>query len=226
MARLPYDVAVFLELKPLLLTQAERVALRNALKKLNKSPSDTFINAYAKALGWYVAHSKEVGVLGPGQVSNRLKTVLDRGHALLTAVDGLRDADRCYISRFWARKFLANEDAASENQFLKSLGLFLGDVQSACHELEKTQRKGRMPAYSAQALALEIANALFLETGKFPPVTRDRLFDNVLRCAIDAGERRIGRIDGAGRRDVMALMRSAKKNFSEEGAKQFGEALR
>lgn len=223
MSRLPYDVSVVGELNAIVLKHHERVALRNAL---NMPLSDTFINAYAVALGWYVWHSKEVAVLGPGQVSNRLKTVLDRGCELLTAVDDLRGADRCYVGRFWTRKFLANEDAASENEFLKSLGLFLDDVQSACRELAETQRKGRMPAYPAQALAGMIADALFLETGKFPPLTRNGVFDKVLRCAIDAGEKRIGKIDGTGRQDVMALMRSAKNNFSEEEAKQFGEALR
>jgi len=222
MSRLPYDISVVGGLKAIDLEQHERVALRNAL---NKSPSDTFTKAYAVALGWYVLYSKEVAVLGPGKVSNRLKTVLDHGCALLTAVDDLRDADRCYVGRFWTRKFLANEDAVSENQFLKSLGLFLDDVQSACHELEKTQRKGRVPAYPAQALAQMIADSLFLETGKFPPLTRNGVFAKVLSCAIDAGEKRIGN-NGTGRKDVMALMRSAKNAFNEEEAKQFGEALR
>lgn len=223
MSRLPYDVTVVGGLNAIALTHQERVALRNAL---GKSPSDFFLNAYAVALGWYVTHSSAVAELGPGQVRDRLKTVFDRGRELLTAVDDLRTADRCYVGRFWTQKFLANEDAASENECLKSLCLFLDDVQSASRELTKAQRKGRMPAYPTQALAGKIANALFLETGIFPPLTRKGTFDKVLRCALDAGERRIGRIGRTGRRDVMALMRSAKNNFSEEEARQFGEMLR
>lgn len=223
MSRLPYDVSVVGDLKPIALSHRERIDLRNAL---GKSPSDSFIQAYAVALDSYIRYSDEAAVLGPKQVIDRLKAVLDNGDALLKAIDDLRGADRCYIGRFWTMTFLAGKDAASENQSLKSLCLYLNDVQSAWRELDKTQRKGRMPAYSAQALARTIADAIFLQTGRFPPLTRGGMYDKVLQCALNAGDKRIGRTEGIGRRDVMALMRIAKREFSEEEAKQFGEILR
>lgn len=217
MTRLPYDVVVVGGLKPLILTQAERGAVRNALKK---SPSDAVVKGYAIVLASYIAHSEEAEKLSPRKVGARLKKLLDCGRELATAIEELRTSDRCYIGRFWTRKFLADEACTSEAELLNALGSFVDDVQRTYSEVRTMERKGAMPAYSAQSLAREISYLLYLDAKQFPPLTRGGVFDRLLRCALDAGNTRLGR-DRRSRSDVMALMVFAKANFERDAAEQF-----
>lgn len=116
MSRLPYDVTVAGESTPIDLQRQERIELRYAL---SRAPSGSFLKAYSFALSAYVTNLEEIEELGPKQVANRLKAVLDRGHEMQKALDNLRVTDRNYVGLFWTRKFLANKNAASESEFIR-----------------------------------------------------------------------------------------------------------
>jgi hypothetical protein len=211
---IPYDISFAAVSVLITLTQRESGQLRTAL---GKDPSEHFLAHYVRGLTSYIEYHQEIGRVTPKQVGRRLKKVLKHGEALCDAIAMLAMTDRCYIGKFWMRRVLADQDNANENQLLRALELFLADVAGATNELGEAQGKGAMPRYAKQALAREIAQALYLENGRFPPLTRGKIFERVLKCALDAGNKRIDKTSKPVR-DVMDLMLSAKSQFGEDGA--------
>ncbi len=190
-------------------------------RALGKTPGDAFLKVYIKAISSYVAYAAEEERVSPGKVLDRLKNVCDCGKDLFRAIEDLRLTDQCYIGKFFTRKWLQEKDAVSEDQLIIALGLFLDDVDGAYKELEASQRKGALPAFPKQLLALSISYALYSEDGKFPPLTRGKTFDLVLKAALEAGDTRCQKVRRRDRSDVMPLMQFAKANFEVEAANQF-----
>lgn len=226
-SRLPYAPSYVAGVWPdrLNLTQRELADLQKAFQR---QPSNIIRRAYALGLSSYVVAIGEYARVTPAKVRARLKIVLRHGEGLRKAIDDLETTDRTYIGSFFTRRFLKDQPCVSENQLLSTLNLFLADVKNTVDELDAMQRKGAMPAFAEQGLALTIALGLYLESNKFPPLTRGGIFDRVLKCALFAGDSRVPRTDDpppAKRRDVMELMRAAKKNFDPQQAQQFGDLL-
>ncbi len=223
-SRLPYDFVTIGDCIPLDISPPERAALQKAL---GKKPSNTFLVAYALGLNSYIANFARLGYASPAKVQGRLKDVLKHGRGLLEALQCLEDTDRCYIDKFYTQRVFSRQDAAGEHKLAERLCLFLADVQSAVNKLGAVQKKGTMPEFPAQRLALTIAQVLYLESNKFPPLTRGGVFDRVVRCALDVCDSRLLRVryHGQARSDAMALMRIARDNFDLEEARQFGRVL-
>lgn len=224
-SRLPYDVSYVGGVWPdrIELTQRELADLQKAFRR---QPSNIIRRAYALGLSSYVVAIGEYAKVTPAKVHARLKIVLRCGEGLRNAINNLELTDRTYIGSFWTRRFLKNLPNVSENKLLSALNLFLTDVGDTVEKLDAMQRKGAMPAFAARGLALDIARGLYLENNKFPPLTRDGVFDRVLKCALDACDSRLSRIrPHAKGRDVMELMRAAKENFDPQEAQQFGDVL-
>jgi len=224
-AHLPYDVSVVWAARSDPLNEREKI---NLSKALGTTPSDTFLTSYSMALNSYVLYSGEIEKVSKAKVHARLKKILDCGKSLHDSIQGMELSDRCFVGRFMTRKFLSDQASASENEVLKVLGLYLDDVNRAFAEVDAMQRRGRMPAYPKEALALTILQALYVENGKLPAMTRKGTFDKVLNCAIDAGDLRAGSIKypAKARQDVMPYMTSAKSNFDERDARQLVEAFK
>ena len=223
-SRLPYDASYVADVWPdrLELTQRELADLQKAFQR---QPSNTIRRAYAYGLSSYIVAAGEYARVTPAKVHARLKIVLRCGESLHKAIDDLETTDRSYIGRFFTHRFLKDQPCVSENKMLYALKLFLVDVRDAVGELDAMQRKGAMPAFAARALALDIAHGLYLENNKFPPLTRGGVFDRVLRCALDACDKRLKRIRPNDKRDVMELMRHARDNFDPQEAQQFRNLL-
>ncbi len=216
---LPYDVSGVGGRKPNSLSIREADQLKTAL---GSHPSALFMQILAFGLGNYVEHRRLIAEATPQQVMERLSKVLDHGVALREALSQLKATDRNYVGEFWTKRFLSGETACSENELMKALNLFLSDVSAATQELGCTQRKGAMPGYAKQCLAQTIAQALYLESGKVPPMTRGKTFDRVLKFALDTGNKRL---DKASKpvSEVMDLMQHARKSFDEKAAKRLRE---
>ncbi len=189
---------------------------------LGSHPSALFMQILAFGLGSYVEHRRLIAEAKPQQVMERLSKVLDHGVALRDALSQLKTTDQTYIGKFWTKRFFSREKACSENELLIALIPFLADVSAAVKELDGAQRKGAMPAYAKEGLALMVAQALYLESGKVPPMTRGKTFDRVLKFALNTGN---NRLDEASKpaSDVMDLMRHAMKSFDEKAAKRLRE---
>ncbi len=223
-SRLPYAISYVRGVKCADLTSLE---LSNLQKALRRTPGDAIRQTYAYGLDAYVFATKEYAKASPAKVYARLNSVLCCGQKLHKAIAGLTLTDKSYIGSFFTRRFLRNLPCVSENELWSALTLFLGDVGDAVNELDATQRKGSMPAHAARALALTIAQGLYLESNKFPPLTRGGDFDRVLKCALDACDSRSSRIrpHADKERDVMELMRAARDTFDPQEAQQFGTVL-
>jgi hypothetical protein len=216
---LPYDVSGGGGSTPILLSTREVNQLKTAL---GSHPSALFMQILAFGLGSYVEHRRLIAEATPQQVMERLSKVLDHGVALREALSQLKATDRNYVGEFWTKRFLSGEKACSENELLKALNLFLADVSDTVKELGAAQRKGTMPGYAKQSLAQTIAQALFRESGKFPPLTKGKTFDRVLKFALDTANKRLDKVSKPVS-DVMDLMRFAKETFDENAAKKLGE---
>ncbi len=220
-SHIPYEVVNSIYVKPLKLVTRESDQLKTAM---GKAPSPVFLQAYALALSAYINDVQAIGRVTHRQVSTRLKKVIKHGSELRKSIGALEVTERLYAGTF-----------LTEGPLLGALKEFIGGVSIAVAELDAAQGKGAMPGYAQQRLALTIAQALYLEYGKFPPMTRSKtkhgirvkgsVFDSVLKCALDTGNKRI---DSASNptKDVMDLMKSAKSNFDEDAAKQFGEMFK
>lgn len=222
---LPYDVSFVGNARFDPLNEREKI---NLSKALGTTPSNTFLTIYAMALSSYVSYSSEIEKVSKAKVHARLKEILDCGKRLHESIQSMELSDRCFVGSFMERKLLSDQAFASENEVLKVLKLFLDDVNRAFAEVDAMQRRGRMPAYPKETLALTISQALYVENGKFPAMTRKGTFDQVLNCAIDAGDSRAGSIKSRAktRQDVMPYMTLAKSNVDERDARQLGEALK
>lgn len=216
---LPYDVSGVGGSTPISLLTREADQLKTAL---GSHPSALFMQILAFGLGSYVEHRRVLAEATPQQVMKRLSKVLDHGVALRDAMSQLKTTDRTYVGRFWTARILSGAKACSENELLKALNLFLADVSDTVEELGATQRKGAMPGFAKQTLAQTIAQALYLESGKFPPLTKGKTFDRVLKFALDTGNKRFGKASKPVS-EVMDLMEYAKKNFDKKAAKRLGE---
>ena len=220
-SHIPYEVVNPGYIKPLDLGTRESDRLKTAM---GKAPSPVFLKAYALALSAYTNDVQAIGQVTHRQVSNRLKKVIKHGSELRKAIGALEATDQLYAGTF-----------RTEAPLLGALKEFLGGVSSAVVELDAAQGKGAMPGYAQQRLALNIGQALYLEIGKFPPMTRSKIkdgtmvkgsvFDSVLKCALDTGNKRIDNASGPVK-DVMGLMTYAKSNFDEDAAQQFGAMLK
>lgn len=219
---LPYDVSVVGGSTPITLSPRETDKLRTALGSV---PSALFLKIYTFGLGTYIEHRGQLTKVTPKPVMERLNKVLNHGKALRDEILRWETTDQTYVGRFWTKKFLSGEKACSENDMLKALNLFLTDVSDAVTELGATQRKGAMPGYANQCLARTIAQALYLESGKVPPMTRGKTFDRVLKFALDTANKRLDK-PSTPVSDVMDLMRFAMANFDEKAAKDLGEMFK
>lgn len=205
------------------LTEQELIDLQKAL---GATPGDALRRAYWFALASYTEYSRNNSKATPGKVLDRIGAVLTHGQDLQEALQYLEITDEGYIGSFWTTKHLANRPCVSQMEFLRALVMFLADVGDAVKELKVTQRKGKMPAYPAHALALTIAQALFLENKEFPSQTSGDVFDRVLKCALAACDARMGIVREKGpRKDLKELMQIARDNFEIAEALKFGDVL-
>jgi len=201
--RIPYDVAFVgdgasnAKINPVKLKKA-----------LGKEPSQEFLRKFEIAVSNYNGHLQSVKASSPAAMKRRIKSVHAAGLKLSAAMEELQLNDSLLIGRFFTRKFIAEQPAVSEHEFANSLAVFLEDVGQALSTIDGIEKKGAMPAFAGQALAINVAQLLANEEGEFPALTRGGVFDRVLRYAF-----------GAERSDVMDLMRHAKKRLENDSAK-------
>ena len=135
---------------------------------------------------------------------------------------GMTITDRVYVHKFRANEMPSTPDDTVIDALYAKLVQFSTSASGAIADM-KTHGKlsGAMPAYAKQQLATAILRALYVDTGTVPPISRGKLFDRVLKCALDTANTRIGE-SGKWASDVMDLMRLAKGSFNTTSAESFG----
>lgn len=212
--RLTYDVSRVLlsNLKPLDLTRAERSDVIKSFQP--HMPSDKFLSDYERAVQVFVWDVEEIQKVTPSKVSARIDGVHKSAQQLLSTLQSLEITDLSLLDRHFTTQFLQNRKCVSANHFISYLTRFMENTVEAVRALEDVQKGGRMPAYAEQCLALSIGQAIQEETGKLPALTRDGVFSRILKCALSAGDKRMGRRLGKDRLDVMDLMRHARETMA------------
>jgi hypothetical protein len=169
-----------------------------------------------------------------------LETILVRARKLADAMESLNLNEKMLVGKFATRRFLRSErstplaEAARMFSPTGEFGAFLSDVQLGLEAAKEARaRGGRLPAFAERSLAhnIGLAVSLFLLNGrKPPPLSRRGLFAGALTWALDAATARDRSLMKAhqsnqGRRDVMDLMRSARRGLTDESSAPFQAAI-
>lgn len=209
---IPYDEVVVVSTSASALTQREESDLRRAY---GNDIGDEFIDAYTKHVASYVEHSLKRSLITHKKTKDRIAEVLRQGNSFIDAINTLEPTDSILIGKFFTRKFLNGKNCISEKEILVAMHDFLDDVKNAANILEERPEGGARPAYAKQALALAIGRSLSEVNGnKFPSQTVGKRFDSILKCAINAGNKRMDPNSKAVM-DVKSLMKKAKELFDK-----------
>lgn len=212
-SRIGYDVCRVHPniLQPIILTGDERRKITKSFYP--HSPSEEFMNSFIRAVSIFILDVAEVQKMTPAKVGGRVNGVHRKALELLGEIDALEISDQSFLDRHFTTLFLQDRKCVSLNEFSSYLKHFIENTSAAVQTLEGVQKRGRLPAFSEQCLALEVGRAILVETGAPPALTRSGLFDHVLRCALSIGDNRLARRVGKVRRDVMELMLHARSEI-------------
>lgn len=217
--RLPYDVCHVFIGKPPILTTREAYQLKTALKA---DPSKHFKKMYEFAIANYIEYAMEIKKVSPKEVGRRVKKAASLAKELREAIEHMTITDRVYVHKFSANEMPSTPGDTVIDQLYAKLVQFSTNASDAIADMKvHGKMSGAMPGYAKQQLAITILRALYVDTGTVPPNSRGKLFDRVLKCALDTATTRIGE-GGKWANEVMELMRFAKGSFDTTSAESFG----
>jgi hypothetical protein len=175
--------------------------LQSALKR---KPSPEFILAFRYILSAFHGHRKAVTSATAAAVQNRISAVVDSAKILQKSMSDLEVTDALHLNKIISDR-LWDERRAGLNELADKLALFLPMAEEALEAIAKEPKQGVMPAIAERALARDLCQIIFEETGEVPTAKKGDRFDRVLRFALDYHSGR------KPRKDVADLMRSALK---------------
>jgi hypothetical protein len=150
---------------------------------LRRRPSQEFEAAYCHILAVYDAHRKSVSNSNAAAVQRRIRAVVDSAKTLRKSLSKLELTDKMLFGRFADKRFLRKLRYTGLNELSEKLEHFLPVIEEALGIIAKEPKQGRMPAVAAHALAKDLCQILFEETGEVPTTKRDDTFDRLLRLA-------------------------------------------
>jgi hypothetical protein len=175
---------------------------------LRRQPSQEFKAAYCHILAVYDAHRKSVSSSNAAAVLRRIRAVVDSAKTLQKSLSKLELTDKTLINRFATQRFLRELKYTGLNELAEKLEHFLPVIEEALGIVAKEPKQGRMPAFAAHALANDVRQIVFEETGKMPTAKRGDTFDRLLHLAFTQ--------TANPRKDVFDLMRLSLKEKPKE----------
>ena len=176
---------------------------------LRRRPSGEFEAAYCHILAVYDAHRKSVSNSNAAAVQRRIGAVVDSAKTLQKSLSKLELTDKTFINRFVTRRFLLELKYTGLNELAEKLDHFVPVIEEAIGIVTKESKQGRMPALAERALAKNLCQILFEETGEMPTAKRGDTFDRLLHLAFTQTP------NPSSRKDVVDLMRFSLKEKPE-----------
>jgi hypothetical protein len=179
---------------------------RDTLARLfNGQPSRAFVIAYCYMVGLYVEHKAAVISSTAAAVQKRLEAVADNAKSLQKSLKQLNLTDHTLYDSSMRRGAYRGDPYTTLNQLSYTISHVLPAIKASVARLEKSPKRGRMPAFAEQALAKGLCQLLFEETNVVPTIKKDGAFDRLLSLSLShAGSAKP-------RRDVTDLMRHSLK---------------
>jgi hypothetical protein len=184
--------------------------IADVARAIGTQPGAEFLKAYRLILSTYAEYANAVSNSTPAAVQRRCSAVAGSTKALQKALQELQDTDRYLFLDLWTGRSRKGEKYTGLNEMEGTLSRFLPVVMDVLARIDSEPKRGRMPAYAERALARDLAQILFEETGVMQSARRGGPLDRLLRVAFTHA------VMLTPRKDVVDLMNFGLRQLQEQ----------